>query len=109
MQPNYPYAATNNGTATLVKSGKTDLFFLSVDNEDSGARYVQVFDAAATSSVTLGSTAPTHSWRVPASGSFEFSPPHPFKFALGVVVAVTTARANATAVTTPANVNARCG
>lgn len=109
MSPNYPYAATNAGTAALVKTGPSHLFFLSVDNEDSSARYVQVFDAAATANVTLGSDAPTHTFRVPGSGSFVFTPTHPFKFQLGVVLAVTTTRAGNTAVTTPANVNARLG
>jgi hypothetical protein len=106
---NYPYAATNNGTATLVKAGRSDLFAIAVDNEDASARYVQLFDAVAAASVTLGSTAPTHSFRVPASGSFVFTPPKAWPFQLGVVIAVTTTRAGATAVTTPANVNARLG
>lgn len=108
MRPTFSYAATNDGTATLVHAGAIDLHFLSVDNEDDEPRYVQVFDAKSTGEVTLGETPPEHSFRV-SSSPREIRPPSPFRFTNGIVMAVTEERDGSTPVTNPANVNARLG
>lgn len=106
---NYPFSATNDGTRQLVKTGLSDLEYLSVDNNDAAVRYLQIFDAAAISEVTLGTTDPTQSFKIAASATRELNPVRPWRFQRGIVIAVTTLRKGAVAVTTPADLNARVG
>ena len=68
-------------TLTLVKNGTTYLFSVAIDNEDSAEQYLVLFDAAATSDVTLGSTAAKY-WVSVASGGLkdlQFDPPIRFR------------------------------
>jgi hypothetical protein len=105
---NHPYKASIAGTATLVKTGYTQVFWLSVSNRDASERWVQIFNAKAASAVTLGSTTPTHAFPIPASSTL-FIDRVPFDFTDGVVLAVTTTETGATGASTAAVVNARIG
>lgn len=105
---NYPYRGAVAGTATLVKTGYTQVFWLSVSNRDASERWVQVFDAKSTAAVTLGLTTPTHAWPIPASATL-FIDRVPFDFRDGVVLAVTTTETGNTGASTAAVVNARIG
>ncbi len=105
---NYPYRGAVAGTATLVKTGYTQVFWLSVSNRDASERWLQVFDAKSTASVTLGSATPTHSFPIPASATL-FIDRVPFDFTNGVVLAVTTTETGSTGASTAAVVNARFG
>lgn len=106
---NYPYSAANDGTATLLKSGLSDLFWLHVENDDASIRYLRLFDAATAEAVDLATTSHAHVFRIPASGSFEWRPGVRLPFSRGIVAAVVTTRDGATAVTAPAYINARLG
>lgn len=105
---NYPYRGAVAGTATMVKTGYTQVFWLSVSNRDASERWLQVFDANAASAVTMGSTTPTHSFPIPASATL-FIDRVPFDFQSGVVIAVTTTETGSTGASTAAVVNARLG
>ena len=68
-------------TLTLVKDQTCHLFSVAIDIEDSAEQYLGLFDAAATSDVTLGTTAPNY-WVSVASGGLkdvQFNPPLRFK------------------------------
>ena len=65
----YPYSATaQKATATLVKSGRWKLKGYHMINLDTTNNFVQFFDAAAASAVTVGTTTPTFVLGLPASG-----------------------------------------
>lgn len=84
-------------TVTSVKSSAGTLFWYRIDNPNTSMVYFQMFDAASPGSVTLGTTAPTFSIGVPASGSVGDSIAAGISFTNGIQVAVTTTRAGSTA------------
>lgn len=88
-------AAFNNAavtaTAVLVKGSPViQLISINASNPNTSAVYVQVFDAATAGAVTLGTTAPTFWYAIPAGGVLDKDPVAPYVFASGIVVAVTT-------------------
>lgn len=78
------------GTAELLKAGGTYLTKINVENTDTTKAYLQLFDAAALTDVTLGTTAPTYVIPIPASGLVIDDHANGLRFSLGVVYAVTT-------------------
>lgn len=98
-----PYNATNNGTVAQIESGSLKTHLLTCDHDDSGKRFFQIFDKAA-ADVTLGTTAPSLSLPMPASGGCVID--IPLRFAQGLSYAVTTTSTGSTGPSSPANVNA---
>lgn len=69
----------------------------SVYNPNGVDLWLQVFDAASTAAVTLGSTAPKLTLWLPASSAYDASYARPVAFASGIVVAPTTSYKGSTA------------
>jgi len=95
---------------TLVKVGGpstrlVNSFFGNTAN--TVATYVQFFDEAETTDVTLGTTSPVFSWPLPAEASERGPWPHFFK--KGIIIAATTTRAGSTAPTTAIDYNLSLG
>lgn len=90
------FSGTLNNTLTAVKSGATYLYTLEIDNADSAKRYLQLFDAAATGDITLGTTSPTYVIGLASAAMKSVSFCIPMKFELGLVYAMTTGDTNAT-------------
>lgn len=89
----------NLAALAVVAAGPTRLrgvYALNVDNELS---WIQIFDAAATGDVTLGTTAPDMSIPVAASGGTReiTFPEEGVTFNAGIVVAATKGASNSTA------------
>ena|SRR5437660_1054614 len=83
------------GTATLVRSGRMIIKNMKQVNGDVATAYLQIFDAAAAASVTVGTTIPT--WVMvagAAGGSDDFV--GELVFDNGIVVAGTTSATGAT-------------
>ena len=82
----------------LAKTGPGELYSFDADIVGSPADvFIQIFDAAATSAVTLGSTPPRQSYRVPAGGFAPFQiAALGVSFQNGCVVAATGNRLDAT-------------
>ena len=83
-------SGTNSATLALIKATKGRLFGWNLFNPDSAAAYLQIFDAADVSDVTLGTTPPTMvlgcgigapNTQVPANLSWDFDN--------GIVIAAT--------------------
>lgn len=62
-----PYTALTN-TTVLVRTGPTNIYGWVITNPNAVAEFVQLFNAAATADVTLGTTVATNVLEVPASG-----------------------------------------
>lgn len=97
-------------TTTLVKVGGSSTrlvnsFFGNTAN--TATTYVQFFDVAETTDVTLGTTAPTFSWPLPAESSERGPWPHFFK--KGIVIAATTTRTGSSAPSTAIDYNLSLG
>lgn len=92
-------------TATVTDQGtaqaKTCLYGIIAENNDAANdAYLQFFDAQA-SAVTLGTTAPTWTVKIPKGGSVFLEPKRALKyFDAGLSVACTTTRIGLTAMTT---------
>lgn len=80
-----------DGSLTLIRSGPVIVGSIFIDNENAGARFLQVFNAAATGSVTLGTTEPQINVRVPATDNRQLTFSGGIDFGLGCVIALTTA------------------
>lgn len=89
------------GAPTLVQGGRCILAAVRAINTTAAAAYVQLFDAASTAGVTLGTTVPT--WVVrsdpndPSIG--DGLPTHGVVFTRGIVAASTTTATGATGAT----------
>lgn len=97
------------GTAkdkTLIVSGSANVSF-QIFNNDASKRYVQMFNAAATDDVTLGTTTPQNVMVLPASGGNTWDSTWRSYFEKGCVIAVTTARGNSTLATAAADYEVR--
>jgi len=83
-----------DATAQQVFIGRGNLYGLLIENNTGTDMYVQIFDAADTGDVTVGTTKPDLSFRIPADGAFgKDVNDSPFAFfEKGVVVAGTTTR-----------------
>jgi hypothetical protein len=96
----YFVAALDNDPLKLVATGPRLLLTIHIHNNTDAVAFVQVFDAAATTDVTLNTTVPTLSFGVAASGvaNYEFS--RGANFPLGIVIASTTTATGATGAST---------
>lgn len=107
------YQPTGNETLRLVKSGFTLLHDLEVENPNTSQMYIQLFDAAATSAVTLGTTTPAQTYVIPAGDGTENGVrtkefgDAALRFGLGLVWAITTTRSGSTGPGTACPTNLR--
>lgn len=107
------YTASGTATATLLRSGSVTLHAVEAENINTTIVYVQLFNAAAATDVTLGSTAPDQTYMIPQGGGaaaptsrlIDFSTP--LGFDKGLVYAVTTARSGAVPPTSAVPLNFR--
>ena len=100
-----PPAQTGFADKTLVRSGRFVADVLKYVNEDTaapnaGTRYCQVFDAASTAAVTLGTTIPLRVLVAPSKGSDEQFWLSGLVLSNGMVVASTTTATGNTLATT---------
>lgn len=107
----YPhFNASVTSTAELVRSGSLRLETLEVQNPNTVQIFIQMFDAAAASSVTVGTTTPTLSFLCVAgdgvnTGGTVKDFPKGVMFRDGLVIAVTTTATGSTNPTSAATVN----
>jgi len=93
-------------TAALVKAGSVELDWYHIFNTTTAECYVQFFDAAATTAVTVGTTTPTFVLGIPAETASGLGNgaccalSKPVKFTTGIVVASTTTATGDSAATT---------
>ena len=94
-------------TLTVVKAVPVNLGGYNFSNPNAAIIYIQVFDAAATGAITLGTTTPIASIAIPAYGVTDSGPTFTggFAFLTGIVVAATTTPTGNTAPTTAINAN----
>ena len=96
-------------TLTAIKASGTNtpstLYGWYFFNNNSTVAYCQIFDVSSTGSATLGTTAPTMSFGIPAFGGANAFPTQGIKFSNGIVIAMTTTRAGSTAPTTSVDYN----
>lgn len=88
------YKADLSNSPFLVFTGRGNIYGFYIENNSASEIYIQFFDAASAGAVTLGTTVPDFTFRIPASGAFgKDSNDSPLKFmAKGCVVAVTSTR-----------------
>lgn len=88
-------------TAVLVQKGVVQVTAMHALNTTAAAAFVQYFDAAAITDVTVGTTVPLWVLRSPASSISDGDglPTHGLVFRLGVVVASTTTPTGSTGAT----------
>lgn len=68
ISPSYPYLKTDqSGTAVLVHTGNTSVTTMEVQSINTVDLFIQMFDAAAASAVTVGTTVAKQSYIIPAS------------------------------------------
>jgi len=80
-------------TAVLVKAAPLNLYGCILENNHSADVYIQFFNKAAASEVTVGTTAAALTLRIPASGTVVIDPGFPRKYcSKGLVIAVTATR-----------------
>ena len=92
----------SNNTVTLVFAGAAQLRSYFLDNSQNAApSFYQFFDAAATASVTLGSTVPAIVIPVPANSAANLASSDGWNFVSGICVAVTTTYDGSTAPSNP--------
>jgi hypothetical protein len=100
----HKYNGSLSNTAYQVFSGRGNLYGFFVEENSGVDLFIQFFDAASTGDVTVGSTTPAFTFRIPANSvmgkDVNDSPMH--FFAKGCVVAVTTSRTGAGAPLSPA-------
>lgn len=105
------YDASGTATATLLRTGNVALDNVEAENINTAICYLQLFDAAAASDVTLGSTTPTTTRMIPMGGgaaapvSRLLDPHKSIGFCKGLVYAVTTTRSGAVAPTSAVPLN----
>ncbi len=87
-----------------VKASRTRVYGWKVQNLDNATAYLHLYDALE-ADVTVGTTVPTYSVWLPASGGDDLSIPEPLAFDVGLVVAATTGLTGSTAPTNGELVN----
>lgn len=86
---------------TLVRSGPIQLCSFNIDNETGGNAYLQMFDAASITDVTLGTTLPDRSFIIRGNGTAQNAySVNPLNFLKGLVIAATTTATGSTLVNT---------
>lgn len=95
--------------AVKVESGLVLINHISASHANSSPAWLQMFDAATASAVTLGTTSPDASFPITQAasgqhGTLLLALHKPIRFPTGLVIAVTTAPAGATDVTRKASV-----
>lgn len=104
------YDASVTATTELLAKGCVLINSVEVENPNTSVVYLQLFDAALTTDVTLGSTAPTTTRLIPAGDGtnngvriLDFT--DPLRFEVGVVYAITTTRSGSTAPSSVCQIN----
>lgn len=93
-------------TVQQVKGTAGQLAMLYCDNPNTSAIYVETFDVASATTVTLGTTVPKQAYYIPATNAAGFSLSGVGdQYILGIKIAVVTAYNGSTAPTTPGNCN----
>jgi len=82
--------ASVTGVAELMKAGQIVLTKVVIENTDVTKAYLQIFDAAALTDITLGTTTPTFVLPLPASSLVIDDHENGLMFKKGVCYAVTT-------------------
>lgn len=90
------------GTATAIKASAGQLYGYHLFNTTAAVAYVQIFNVAS-GSVTVGTTAPTISIGIPASGGVTVNFDKGIAFATAISFACTTTRAGASGATCDVN------
>jgi hypothetical protein len=105
------YDETADETVAAIATAGMMLHFVEVSNVDNDSYFLQLFNVAATTDVTLGTTTPTQSFLIPAGngtlhGAMDkvFDPP--IDFTLGLSYAITTTAGGNTGPTTAMALNA---
>lgn len=98
------YSGSIGATATSVKASAGQIYGWYIYNANTSAVYVQIFNVAS-GSVSLGSTAPTFSLGIPASGGANVSFPQGIAMGTAITVAVTTTRAGSTGPSSTVDLN----
>lgn len=100
----HSYTNSLSASALEVFVGRGNLYGFLVENNTASDIFLQVFDAASAASVTVGTTAPVFTVRIPGSSAFgKDADDMSYKFlGNGCVVAVTTTRTGNTAPATAA-------
>ena len=83
----------------LVQTGPTLLYGLHFANGAAAITFIQCFNAAALSSVTLGTTVPNAVFPLPTSATADVELTKPLNFPLGLVVFSTTTATGSSAAT----------
>lgn len=93
------YTNTLSASPVEVFSGRGNLYGFLVENNTTSDVYLQVFDAAASGDVTVGTTPPAFTLRIPGSSAFgKDADDTSYKFmSKGCIVAVTTTRTGSVA------------
>ena len=95
----HSYEASVSNSPVQIFTNRGNLYGFLVENNTVADCFIQLFDAATIGAVTVGTTAPNFTFKVPASGAMGKDateiPIH--FFAKGCVVAVTTTRTGSTA------------
>ena len=90
------HVAAATETKALLKTGPVNLYGLIAENNHTADVFLQIFNAASTADVTVGTTVADFSIRLPASGALILDNHRAFKhFNKGVVYAVTLTRTGA--------------
>jgi len=84
-------------TVERAQAGATSLCGIQLQNANAAVAYLQLFNAAATADVTIGTTAPTKVIKCEASVEKAIDFPHPPLFASGLCYAITTTPTGSTA------------
>jgi len=98
------YITLDDDPKLLVKTGEALLYGYHFKNTTAAAAYVQLFDAAAITDVTVGTTVPNLSLGLAASAQETLGLVKPIKFALGIVAAATTTATGATGAAVDVNI-----
>jgi hypothetical protein len=98
------YDASVTATAELLRTGSIVVQSVEIENPNTVQVYLQLFDAAAATDVTLGSTTPVDTRMIPEGSGGGFNTSRlidiPKRFTLGCVYAITTTRSGSTAPST---------
>lgn len=98
------YTGSIGATVTSVKASSGTIGGWYIYNANASVAYVQIFNVAS-GSVTLGTTAPTMSIGIPASGAANLELANGLKFGTAITIAVTTTRAGSTAPGSTVDIN----
>lgn len=112
LTPEIPYRKTDlTNTAALVKTGFTRLTTMEFQNINTADVFLQLYNAAAAADVTVGTTTPNQSYRIPASDGTTASlsvkdwGDRGLGFNKGLVIAATTTVGGGTAPTSNSVIN----